>query len=380
MTKDNSPGSDDTPPSLQGISIIPEPTGAQLTKRQITDYTEHRTSFIKWLLTFGKDPDKAEGYAVETARVRSCRVDKFYRWVWEQEGRYTTAVTHGHADEYMEGLAYGDTSQDNKANQMKALKTLFRWRARNLGEEEWEPEITFANDSSTTNPRDYLTTDERQQVREAALEYGSVPSYNALSPDERDHWKAHLAQRFEKPKEEVGPDDFGRANSWKYPSLIWTALDTGLRPIEVKRAKTSWVDIQNRVLRIPKQESSKNTNNWIVSLTDRTTSALNRWLEEREQYEKYDETDKLWLTRHRNPYESYSLNHVLERVCEIADISTESRKLTWYSIRHSVGTFMAREEGLAAAQAQLRHQSPKTTLRYDQAPPGDRRDALNRMG
>jgi integrase len=58
----------------------------------------------------------------------------------------------------------------------------------------------------------------------------------------------------------------------------------------------------------------------------------------------------------------------------------ESRKITWYSIRHSVGTYMAREEGLAAAQAQLRHKSEKTTMKYDQAPVEDRKDALNRMG
>jgi integrase len=141
-----------------------------------------------------------------------------------------------------------------------------------------------------------------------------------------------------------------------------------------------WVDTENRVLRIPKDESSKNTDNWVVSLSDRTASALERWLAERKQYEKYAESDKLWLTRYGNPYESHSLNHVLERVCEIAGISTENRDLSWYSIRHSVGTFMTREEGLAAAQEQLRHKSSETTLRYDHAPAEDRRNALNRMG
>jgi len=44
--------------------------------------------------------------------------------------------------------------------------------------------------------------------------------------------------------------------------------------------------------------------------------------------------------------------------------------------RHSTATYMAREEDLAAAQAQLRHKSPQTTMRYDQAPVEDRRDAL----
>lgn len=36
-------------------------------------------------------------------------------------------------------------------------------------------------------------------------------------------------------------------------------------------------------------------------------------------------------------------------------------------------------QGLAAAQAQLRHKSESTTMRYDQVPVEERRDALNRM-
>jgi hypothetical protein len=40
---------------------------------------------------------------------------------------------------------------------------------------------------------------------------------------------------------------------------------------------------------------------------------------------------------------------------------------------------MAREDGLAAARDQLRHKSEKTTMRYDQTPVEDRKDALERM-
>jgi len=67
---------------------------------------------------------------------------------------------------------------------------------------------------------------------------------------------------------------------------------------------------------------------------------------------------------------------LLDNLREIAGID---RDFSWYSIRHSTGTYMAREEGLAAAQAQLRHKDTATTMKYDQAPPGDRRDALDRM-
>jgi len=379
MTEANKVESGKSPQSLRGLSIIPTPTEEKLTKRQLTDYKDHRLSFIEWLINLGKDPSRAEGYADETVRGRSNRADQFYRCVWEQEGRYTTSVTHDHADAYMKKMAHGDTSRDNKANHMKAVKTVFRWRAYELGGEEWEPEIKFSNDTSTTNPKDYLTMEERKKLREAVLNYGSVPSYNAITPEERDRWKTHLARRFEKPKEEIGPDDFARANSWKYPSLVWTALDAGLRPVEVERSTTEWVDVQNKVLRIPKEESSKNTDNWVVSLTDRTANALMRWLSERKQYDKYAGSDALWLTRDGNPYQSHSLNYLLRGVCDEAGISAEDRDLSWYSIRHSVGTYMTREEGLAAAQAQLRHKSPETTLRYDQTPVEDRRDALNNM-
>ena len=107
---------------------------------------------------------------------------------------------------------------------------------------------------------------------------------------------------------------------------------------------------------------------------------LGRWLDERSAYPMYDDRDALWLTREENDYGSSALKHVLLRLCEIAGIDTETRELSWYALRHSVGTYMTREEGLAAAQTQLRHKSPRTTMRYDQMPVEDRRDALDRMG
>lgn len=135
-----------------------------------------------------------------------------------------------------------------------------------------------------------------------------------------------------------------------------------------------------RVLRIPKEDSSKNRDNWIVGVTDRTAAAIERWLEERQQYDRYHGTDSLWLTRRKNPYGSLSLKYILERLCEIAAILTDNRKMSWYAICHSVGTYMTREQDLAAAKTKLRHKSPETTMRYDQAPVEDRRDALNRIG
>ena len=251
---------------LDGITVVTEPSATCLNQRQRLDYEATRKSCLSWLLVFGIDPSKGEGYAHSTVKNRAHRMDQFYRYVWDREGGYTVDVTHEHADAWMRELAQQDTSNAHKSNCQKAVKMLFKWREHEHGLDPWEPTVTFSDSSGASQPRDYLTRAERKKIREAALEYGSVPGYNDLSPEARDRWKAHLAQRFEKPKTDISPADWDRANGWKIPSLVWTGLDAGLRPIEVKRAVVSWVDPQNGVLRIPKEESSKNTENWVVGL------------------------------------------------------------------------------------------------------------------
>jgi integrase len=74
------------------------------------------------------------------------------------------------------------------------------------------------------------------------------------------------------------------------------------------------------------------------------------------------------------------LRYLIQQLFDVAEIPQENRQVSWYMIRHSVGTYMAREEGLEAARQQLRHRSTETTMRYDQAPEKDRREALDRMG
>lgn len=301
-------------------------------------------------------------------------MDKFYRWSWDTRGSYSVQVSHDEAESYLRGLVKDDYSKSHLNNVLLALKALFRWHSAT---EEWDPDIKLSGRSGISQPEDFVTEEERRKLREASLEYGTVPAYSALTPDQRDKWKLHLARRFGKAKKNISQEDWKRANWFKYPSIVHASLDAGLRPIEVGRAKTYWVDVENAVLRIPEDESSKNEENWVVSLRRETADILGRWLIERELYEKYEDTDSLWLTRHGNPYSSSSLRLLLDNLSEIADIE---RELSWYTIRHSVGTYMAREEGLAAAQSQLRHRRSETTMKYDQAPVEDRRDALDRMG
>lgn len=365
---------------LDEVKLVPKPSEELLNERQFIDYRTEREKCLDWLLTFGKKPKKAEGYATATVENRASRMDQFYRWVWQEEDGYTSALTHDHADGYLRHLARQENSNAHKNSCRKAVMMLYKWRQHQRGADKWEPELTFSQKNQSTTPRDYLTREERTKIRDAALEYGSVPSYQSVSGEKRDRWKAYLAQRFEKPKSEVSKDDWDRANSWKIPSLVWTSLDAGLRPIEVERARISWVDLDNGVLRIPREDSAKSDESWIVSVQDQTIEMLSRWLDQRKAIDKYDNSDKIWLTRRANPYQSASLRGVLHRLCDIVDISTENRSMSWYTIRHSTGTYMAREEDLAAAQTQLRHRSPESTMKYDQTPVEDRQDALNRMG
>lgn len=366
---------------VEGIVLVPKPSQEYLNDHQLVDYRDHRRKFVKWALNMGKDPKHADGYAHSTVRQRAYRLDKFYRWVWDERDGYTLEIRTDHADNYMNHLVYQENTTTYNASCQKAIKLLFKWKSFTHGQSiEWEPQIKFTQNTGSTQPRDFLTRKERRKVGEAALEHGTIPHYNSLTPEQRDQWKIYLAQRFGKPKSEIGLDDWKRANSWKIPSLTWVSLDAGFRPVEVGRAKTSWVDLENGILRIPREDSSKNEENWSVSLRDRTVNLLEKWLAERETREKYGDSDKLWLTRKGNPYNTQSLNALLDRLCETAEIPTEGRDVTWYSIRHSVGTYMAREEGLAAAQAQLRHKSEQTTMKYDQVPVEERKDALDRMG
>ena len=192
-----------------------------------------------------------------------------------------------------------------------------------------------------------------------------MKSYHSVSPDERSQSKAFVAQRLGIPKKKVGPEEFKKANSWKHPSMITVTLDTGLRPIEVGRAKVSWVNLEDNELNIPKDEVTKNEAHWNCAIKGRTAKALKRWLDERASMDKYDDRDELWLTQKSSPYSSKSYNALLHRVIESGDTSVpEHKQISWYSIRHGVATYWANHVGPHHAQEQLRHKSLNTTMKY----------------
>ena len=358
---------------VQSIVLIHAPVEERLNQRELVAYKSHREKLIRWLATQGKDPDKLQGYATDTYQNYSNAICKFHRHVWNKNDGFTLELTHEQAENYLRELILSDEySSSHLHNTKLALKAYFRFKNN-----EWDPDITVPSTSGAKQPKDFVSEKERKALREAVLEYGSVPAYAALSPEKRREWKRELARRFGKPVSDISPRDWKKANGYKYVTILYTSLDAGLRPVEVGRAKPSWVDLENCALRIPAKDSSKNEDNWIVSLRSDTTEYLNQWLEERRMYDKYEDSDRLWLTRHENPYTGKSLKVLLDNLREIAGIE---REFTWYAIRHSTGTYMAQKEGLAAAQSQLRHMREETTMKYDNVSTERRQEALERMG
>lgn len=103
---------------------------------------------------------------------------------------------------------------------------------------------------------------------------------------------------------------------------------------------------------------------WEVVLSSEATRALSNWMDERDALKKYDDSDAIWLTKYGNPYSSGSLNSLLNKLIERANIEPRNRDLTWYSIRRGVATLWANEEGIHNAKEQLRHKQIETTERY----------------
>lgn len=363
---------------INGIPLIPNGTGEQIDDRQLLDYAEHRKRWLSWCLSTGQSPEKGTGYSQATMDVRHYRMDAFYRWVWDRRG-YTTTVTPDDGDAYMRKIAMSEYKNSTKSHIHKAVASVFKWREHVLNEEPWDPELSFNYSGTASSDGDYLTAEERHQIGNAALSYGSIPHYNSCSPEERDRYKGLLARRYDIPKDDVGVEHWERANGWKIPSLVAVSLDTGLRPIEVNRATVNWVDLDSNALRIPDTASEKETKSWVSVIRDRTALFLEKWLSQRDAMPMYDETDALWLTTKANPYSSRSLSYLMDNLCEEAGISTENRDVTWYSIRRGLATALIDESDLSTAREQLRHNNLATTARYDQAPPERRRDALDHL-
>jgi integrase len=165
----------------------------------------------------------------------------------------------------------------------------------------------------------------------------------------------------------------------EYTSLIHTAIDTGLRPKEVERIRTDWLQLEANQLIIPAEHAVKSDRRWDVSLSETTTALLDQWLDEREYHARYDGSDRLWLNQNGNPHNSGTLNNFLDNLIDIAAIDQGHRDFVWYSIRHATATNISRESGVGTAKEQLRHMNLETTLRYNHPPHEERKESLERF-
>jgi len=167
------------------IPLVPEPTEEELNQREILDYRNHRENLLEWALIEGKNPENKEGYSPATMRPHFSRLNTFFRWVWQEYGGYTTQITHSYADEYVQVLSEIDEyTIYHKSNCVKAIRIYFKWRTHEKGGRRWDPPISFSTEDN--RPQDFLTYEERIKVREASLQYKSIPRYDSLTPKERE--------------------------------------------------------------------------------------------------------------------------------------------------------------------------------------------------
>jgi integrase len=329
------------------------------------DYRDFKRELLSWLATHGKNPEKHEGLAETTLKSTHYKLETVFRWLWRYESQYTTRFTPEHADKFIRVLDQSDGMIDSTVlHHAKDIQRYFRFSNLVRGTDyEWEVDIELSQ--SNGDERDYLRRRAFEPLYQAALNHSSVKGYHSVTPEERSELKSFVAQRLGIPKEKIGPDEFKQANSWKYPSMVAVTLDTGLRPIEVGRAKVSWVNLQDNELNIPKEESTKNEAHWNCAIKSRTAKTLNRWLDERASLEKYDGRDELWLTQKSAQYSSKSCNALLHRIIDKGNVPIpENRDVSWYSIRHGVATYWANHVGPHHAKEQLRHKSLNTTMKY----------------
>jgi integrase len=340
---------------------------SELGQRQQDIFESKVERFKQYLRSEGKDPLKQKGYAEKSIGTRVSRVLQAIQWIWEQDGA-TTEITPEQADQVIESLATDDfRRQDNgryrEDSKRKISDALVNWFQ--FKDSDWEPDITFQGEASTDNA-DPFTKNEVSTLWEASLTYKSIPKYNNLTPEERDRWRRYLAQELGKPKNDVNPADWEKVNtSWKIPSIIGTERAAGWRPALIERMKVDWYDANSKTIIIPGSQAVKNDSQWVQHLPNKATDPLERWIEQRENIKKYDNSDYMWLNRKGNPYNSKTLNDLLDGLIEEAEVSVGGRKISWYSFRHTLGTYTYEEfHDLEIVAETLRQNSTASAARY----------------
>jgi integrase len=349
------------------FEFLSDESVSHLNYQQQILYSELREDLLEYLRTKGKHPDRGVGYEESGIRPRARRIHQVFEHTWAQD-RLVYELTPKVADEFVNALKEDDItkndgdsySRNSKRKFVNALDIYFEF-----DDTEWTPETLFL-DGAPVDASDPYHMRERELLLNASFEFRSPPSYSNVSPEERDRWKAYLAQFLGKPKAEVSPDDWADfEKSWKYPALISSALDTGWRAGMVGSLSTEFIDLANGQVVIPAEVTIKNNESWTDELTSRSVKLLEKWLEQRANKPKYDDSNHIWLNREGNPYNSASLNDLLDNLMAEAGIEENGRNLTWHSIRHSTGMYVYDEtQDLEMVAEVLRHKSLEAARKY----------------
>jgi integrase len=334
------------------------------------DFENFKIDFLNWLVTTGKDTYRNEGFAESTTTTTHYKVEEAYRWLWSETEEYSKEFPQERATQLLDELMKFSDHPDSYIYIIeKSLRRLFKYFREEKNRElaEWEHEIPVEPSRGSDKEehiKDRFYPEEMNLLYEASLKEYSIKSYWNLSAEERQELKRMIAQQQGVAKTDIGPEEFKNASSWKYPSIIAVTSDLGLRPIEVGKMNKDWINLQQNEINIPAKEAVKSTTSWTCEISSKSRNALENWLQERQSYDKYNDTDYLWLTKYGNQYGSGNLNRMLETLIDRAGLEEGNRNLSYYSFRHGAASMWTEKEGLSKAAEQLRHASLKTTQGY----------------
>jgi integrase len=350
-------------------------------------YSEWRLELARWSFTEGKNPEFGDGYPRSSMRQHFYRIDCFAAWVWSHNDfdDFTTSFTKEQADRYWtDELKKNDNALSTNRKAANSLALIFKHRAnRSDDATEWSIPNSASvynkiNKESGTAFTDWFTIDELSRIKHASLSVYAVPDREDMEPGEQDEWAAHLAQRLRKAKGKLSDEDWNNSNSHKIPSLVYVSCDVGFRPIEIERSRWGWFNLDERVMDIPKNESSKNRDYWRCYISDESARLMKMWKRESYGPDGPAATDPVWLTREGNPYSAESLRRpVMQNLMDEAGINRNERENGWYMIRRGVGTDLGTKRGLNAVMNQLRITNVETAERYVRHDERGVRDWLN---
>lgn len=348
-------------------------------------------ALFEWMLKRGKNPRREMELKWQTADNYIKRLDQLHRFnLTYGDPDVETRISSDEADTLLYLIDQGDITKQKPGSEDEeygesakrkfsdSLQKYFSWRYHEGSANfEWQPKINFS-DSAGNSPYRF-TFRELGELLEAAETYGSLPSYYDTPAEERERIDGIVAQRLGIVKNEVTREDWQRADwSSKVDSLVNVGHDAGLAPVEIRNAETQWYDAKNKKLEIPTEQAYKQRKKQEVALSDAAAEALSKWDRERRHLSKYDGTNKIWLNRDGNPYQSGSLCNLIRNLCEDAGVQTENRRIVWYSLRQTMGDNLTDEGELSESNDQLRQKLLSTTQeQYNTTPVEKRRARLN---